>query len=104
MLQGFDYTLTFKQYSSPTVTCTDYVNKYTSVLQTTSYNFTQTKTTAEVCIGIVKAAPIHKKDPTQHFSDLLIPSATESCVNTTGHNKWTVFGLMEPLMKDQAMT
>ena len=79
-----DTLATCKQYSSPTVkgkeiftTCTDYVNKYPSVLQTTSYTFTQTKTTAEVCVGIMKAAPIHKKNPTQHFSDLLILSATE---------------------------
>lgn len=47
----FDTLTTCKQYSSPTVegkeiltTRTDYVNKYPSVLQTTSYNFTQTET------------------------------------------------------------
>jgi len=47
----------------------DYVNKHSSVLQTTSYNFTQTSTTPEVCV-VVKATPIHKKNPTRPFSDL----------------------------------
>ena len=42
-------------------TRTDYVNRYNSVLQTTSYNFTATGTTSEVCVGVVKAVPIHKK-------------------------------------------
>ena len=31
--------------------------------------------TSEVCVGVVKAAPIHKKSPSQHFSDLLMLSA-----------------------------
>lgn len=35
-------------------TYTDYVNSYPSVLQTTGYNFTATKTTREMCAGIVK--------------------------------------------------
>lgn len=35
-------------------TYTDYVNKYKSVLQTTSYHFTKTKTTGEICAGVVK--------------------------------------------------
>ena len=65
---------TCKQYTTPTVqgkdTVTDYVNRYNSVLQTSSYNFTATGTTSEVCVGVVKAVPIHKKKPTQHFSDL----------------------------------
>ena len=77
-----DTLTTCKQYTNPTVqgkeiltTRTDYVNKHPSVLQTTSYNFTQTSTTPEVCVGVVKAVPIHKKNPTQHFSDLLMLSA-----------------------------
>ena len=76
-----DTLTTCKQYTNPTVqgkeilgTRTDYVNKHPSVLQTTSYNFTQTSTTPEVCVGVVKATPIHKKNPTQHFSDLLMLS------------------------------
>lgn len=69
-----DTLTTCKQYTNPTVigkdilsTRTDYVNKHPSVLQTTSYNFTQTGTTSEVCVGVVKPVPIHKKNPTQHF-------------------------------------
>ena len=74
-----DTLTTCKQYSTPTVqgsailtTRTDYVNRYNSTLQTTSYNFTKTKNTGEVCLGIVKAVPIHSKNPAQHYSDLLM--------------------------------
>ena len=65
-----DTLTTCKQYSTPTVqgtavltTRTDYVNRHHSVLQTTSYNFTRTKNTGEVCVGVVKAVPIHTKNP-----------------------------------------
>ena len=34
-------------------TYTDYVNRYPSVLQVTSYNFTATKTTEKRCSGVV---------------------------------------------------
>ena len=67
---------TCKQYATPTVqgfdvtTRTDYVNKHPSVLQTTSYNFTGTHTTAEICVGVVKAQPLHHKNSAQHASDL----------------------------------
>ena len=40
------------------------------MLQTTSYNFIGTST-SEKCVGVVKAAPLHK-DPTLHFSDLIM--------------------------------
>ena len=46
------------------------LNKYPSILQTTSYNFTSTRTTGELCAGIVKPAKIYPKNPAQHFSDL----------------------------------
>lgn len=40
--------------SSPTLTThTDFLNKHQTQLQTTSYNFTKTATTSEVCIGAV---------------------------------------------------
>ena len=75
-----DTLTTCKQYAAPTVkgkeiltTRTDYVNRYHSILQT-SYNFTRTCTTPETCVGIVKAVPIHKKNPAQHFSDLVMLS------------------------------
>ena len=48
-------------------TYTDYVNPYPSVIQTTSYNFTKTETTPEVCAGVIKAVP---KIPAQHAADL----------------------------------
>ncbi len=72
-----DTLSTNKQYHSLTVsgnevltTRTDYVNKYKSVLQTTSYNFTATKTTGEICAGVVKAHALFPKNPAQHAADL----------------------------------
>lgn len=50
----------------------DYVNRYPSVLQTTSYNFPSTKTTAEICVGVVKAQKRFPKNPAQHFADLVM--------------------------------
>ena len=56
----------------------DYVNKYKSVLQTTSYNFTSTKTAGEMCAGIVKAQGLYPKNPAQHSADLkMLASAPE---------------------------
>ena len=51
-------------------THTDYVNRYPSTLQTTSYNFTESLTTTELCAGVTKAQPIHSKNAAQHFSDI----------------------------------
>lgn len=54
-----DTTYTHKQQKATSLsenpeltTRTDYVNKYSSVLQTTSYMFIRTKNTAEKCIGV----------------------------------------------------
>ena len=58
------------QDSVPLTTNEDYVNKYPSTLQTTSYNFSSTGTAAEICAGIVKAIPLHQKNPAQHVHDL----------------------------------
>ena len=58
------------QGSQAITTCTDYVGKYTAVLQTTSYNFTQSLTTGEICAGIVKATGLYPKNPIQHSCDL----------------------------------
>ena len=80
-----DTLATHKQFASPTVrgcdvltTHTDYVNKYPSVLQTTSYNFTGTPTTPELCAGIVKATPLHCKNPAQHAADFEMLKSQES--------------------------
>ena len=71
-----DTTYTHKQQKATCLsetpeltTRTDYVNKYSSVLQTTSYMFMGTKNTAEKCIGVVKAHHLYEKTPTQHFCD-----------------------------------
>lgn len=80
-----DTLATHSQYSQPVVdgnpvltTHTDYVNKYPSVLQTSSYNFTATATTEEFCAGVVKAHKIFPKNPAQHYTDLkMLSDATE---------------------------
>ena len=51
-------------------THTDYVNRYPSILQTTSYNFSRTENTEEMCAGIVKSSGIFPKNPAQHACDL----------------------------------
>ncbi len=53
-----------------TTTRTDYANKYASVIQTTSAMFLGTATTSERWIGVVKAHPVHYKNPAQHAADL----------------------------------
>ena len=72
-----DTLFTNRQHRTPVVqghdtltTHTDYVNKYPSTLQTTSYNFSSTKTTGELCAGVVKAQAIYSKNPAQHYADL----------------------------------
>ena len=72
-----DTLTTHSQHPSPVVhgkpvltTRTDYVSKYPSVLQTTSYHFAETPSSLEVCAGIVKAAKVFPKNPAQHFTDL----------------------------------
>ena len=70
------YVMTHKQQKATSLsenreltTRTEYVNKYSSVLQTTSYMFMGTKNTAEKCIGVVKAHHLYDKTATQHFCD-----------------------------------
>ncbi len=69
-----DTLTTCRQYATANVqdmpilrTRTDYVNMTRSLLPTTSYNFTRTKTTAEICVRVVKAVPVHQKNPAQHY-------------------------------------
>ena len=71
-----DTTYTHKQHKilgeaeRPEVTTlTDYVNKYNSILQTTSYLFMATDNTAEMPVGIVKAQKVFPKNPAQHAAD-----------------------------------
>ena len=82
-----DTLATHCQHSTPVVgetvtTCTDYVNKYSSILQTTSYNFTGTDTTGEMCAGIVKPSKVFPKNPAQHAT---VPEFRPAFLNhTTG--------------------
>ena len=72
-----DTTYTHKQHKGvqlidapDTTTRVDYVNKYTSVLQTTSYLFPETGTTLKICVGVVKPHILYEKSPAQHMADL----------------------------------
>lgn len=90
-----DTLFTNSQHANPTVggkeiltTRTDYVNRYPSLLQTSSYNFSATKSTSELCAGIVKAAKVYPKNPTQHYADLEmlcdIPELQSAFTTTAG--------------------
>lgn len=59
---------TLATHSKHAFLCTSPVltTKTDSTLQTTSYNFTETANTGEMCTGVVKAVPIHYKNPAQH--------------------------------------
>ena len=82
-----DSTFTHKQHKvlsevgKPELTTyTDFVNKYTSKLQTTSYMFVGTHTTPEVCVGVVKASLVHEKNSAQHAADLeILEKFEETC-------------------------
>lgn len=77
-------TLTTNKYANTVVqgqdivtTRTDYVYKYPSVLQTTSYKFSCTDTMPEVCVGVVKASCTYPKNPAQHACDLSMLDSKE---------------------------
>ena len=50
----------------------DYVNKYASVLQTTSYMILPTKTTCQATAGVVKPHMVFPKNASQHAADLAV--------------------------------
>ena len=88
-----DTLTTCKQHPTPVVrgqetltTRTDYVNKYPSIIQTTSYNFTGTGTTPERCVGVVKAVPLHSKNPGQHAADLAMLQEIDELSGVFFHN------------------
>ncbi len=74
---GFRLDSTYTHKSQPALsikptatTRTDFTNKYAAQLQVTSYNFSKTATSDEICIGVVKATGLHEKNPSQHAADL----------------------------------
>ena len=80
-----DTLATCKQYTTPVVqgkdvltTRTDCVNKYPSVLLTTSYNFSKTTTTGEACVGVGKSSATHQNNPAQHIADLCMLESLEN--------------------------
>ena len=81
-------TYTHKQHKAvsdtncPDVTIrTDYVDKYASVLQVTSYLTQATKTTPQLSADIVKPHILHPKDPSQHAADVMHPEFQPSLKN-----------------------
>ena len=108
-MPGFqlDTLTTCKQYGAPTVegrdvvtTRTDYVNKYPSMLQTTSYNFTATQTTQEACVGVVKApSSIHPKNPCQHAANLAMLVGKVFNLERDTQRLLTVYVWMRPVMR-----
>ena len=79
-----DTMTTHHQYTTPSIkgkealtTHTAYVNRYPSVIQTTSYNFTGTNTTKELCAGVTKAQSLFMKCPAQHSTDMAMLSKKE---------------------------
>ncbi len=87
-----DATFTHKQHkvvqlldSHDLTSKTDYMNKYTSVLQTTSYLFPSTSSTPSTCIGVVKPHVIFEKNPSQHMADLNMLAKQEQ--NTAVFNR-----------------
>ena len=72
-----DTTFTHKQHpvlqdnsNAELTTRTDFLNKYSSLLQTTSYLFMETENTPVTCVGVVKPQKIYPKHPGQHAADL----------------------------------
>lgn len=72
-----DSTFSHKQHkllcivNEPELTTrSDYLNKYTALLQVSSYMFMSTDNTKEVCCGVVKAHGNFEKSPAQHAADL----------------------------------
>jgi hypothetical protein len=87
-----DTTFTHKQHkgvqlldSHDLTSRTDYMNKYTSVLQTTSYLFPSTSSTPPTCIGVIKPHVIFEKNPSQHMADLNMLAKQEQ--NTAVFNR-----------------
>lgn len=75
---GFRLDSTYTHKSTPSLnvgspsltTHTDFVGKHQSQLQTTSYNFSSTTTTSEVCCRVVKASGLQGKNPPQQAADM----------------------------------
>ena len=78
-----DTTYTHKQNkvlsisASPEVTTrTDFVNKYSSILQVSSYLIMETENTSDVCAAVVKGQALFRKNAAQHLSDLTMLQQT----------------------------
>ena len=76
---GFRLDTTYDHKHAKTITVadkpslttrTDFVNKYPSVLQRTSYLFMETESSPQACVGIVKPHHIFPKNAVQHAADL----------------------------------
>ena len=79
-------------------TRTDFVNKYSSVLQTSSYLFMETGTNEERAAGIVKNHFSFQKNPSQHAADFKFLKTTQNSQIVYPGKALTAFGLTVPLM------
>lgn len=71
---------TWQMACSPTLqTRSDYMLGVPQLLQTTNYLFMQLPDNPVATLGVVKAPPIHTKDPAQHVRDLKVASQDPVC-------------------------
>ena len=68
-------------------TCTDFVNKYSSVLQTSSYLFMETGTNEERAAGIMNNHFSFRKNPSQHAADFKFLKTTPQEFKDSLNNK-----------------
>ena len=81
------------------LTCrTDFVNKYPSIIQTTSYNFSGTDTTPETCVGIVKASGTYQTNLAQHATDLQMLSEMDKCKHVFKNMSTNDFKLIDCIL------
>ena len=86
-----DTTYTHKQNkvlsisASPKVTTrTDFVNKYSSILQVSSYLIVETENTSDVCAAVVKGQALFRKNAAQHLSDKESLAKDIECIRVDG--------------------
>ena len=105
-----DTTYTHKQNkvlsisASPEVTTrTDFVNKYSSILQVSSYLIMEIENTSDVCAAVVKGQALFRKNAAQHMSDLTMLQQTNPSFKESLAKDIECIRLMGPLMRGRGM-
>ena len=78
-----DTTYTHKKNKVLSISASDFVSTYSSILQASSYLIMETENTSDVCTAVVKGQALFRKNAAQHLSDLTMlkqtnPSLKES--------------------------